>query len=226
MRRDDRGALLLDGVRIVGVELDLGEPDTLAGLLVDREKEPPDEACLFEKALTLADLRLGQLPVVECDVTAGHVVDALGRLDIGLHELFWHRVVDPLEPVALRRGPRPLIDFCPIHCGEVELVQLHGKPGLCADRPREPVTGGHAVARFGDHHEAVALALERCEDLGEERTAEPTAPVLRLDRDLGPPDVRVLRVLEVPYADAVARELAVAVTRHEDHAPLPGRPRA
>src|SRR5438552_7257740 len=129
MLRDDGGALLLDRMWIVRVELDLGETDARAGLLVDGEEQPPRQPGLFEKALALADLRLGQLPVVERDVAAGHVIDALRGLDIRLHEMFGHRVVDVLETVALRGGPRPLGDFRAITVAEIELADLHGTPG-------------------------------------------------------------------------------------------------
>src|SRR4029079_10894661 len=105
VRRGDRGALLLDDVWIERVEFDLGETDALTGCLVDREKEPPDHPGLFEEALALPDLLLGQLPVVERDLATGHVVDAFGGLDERLHQLVGHGLVDLLEPIALRDGP-------------------------------------------------------------------------------------------------------------------------
>src|SRR5439155_1644062 len=86
-------AELLDRVRIAGVELDLGEADARAGLLVDGEAQPPRQPSLLEEALALADLRLGELPIFERDIAAGHVVYSLGGFDVRLDELLGHRVV-------------------------------------------------------------------------------------------------------------------------------------
>jgi hypothetical protein len=156
----------------------------------------------------------------------GHVVDAFGSLDVRLHELLGHRVVDAHELVALRSGPRPLRDLRPIDSAKVELVHLHGEPCLRADRGGEGFTGRHAVGRLGDHREVIALAVERPQDASEERTTKTAAPVLRFDRDLRPADVRVLGVLEIPRSDAVAGEPASTVSRNEDRAPLSGWPGA
>src|SRR5438067_1322137 len=204
VRRDDRGTLLLDRVRIPRVELDVAAPNALAGLFVDREHEPPPPSALPVVRLALADLRLVELPVVERDVAARHVVDAVRGLDVCDQKPVGHPIVDALEPVAGRVDPCPLRHLATVDGAEIELVELHREPRPRADRPGEELSRRHAVARDGDEHDAVALSFARRDHPREERAPEAASAVLLLDRDIAPADVRIVRVLEVAVGDGVA----------------------